>query len=216
VDAGKLIGENVYDANGDTVGEIDSVIVDTNGKVSSVVLDVGTWLTAKKLVSVPWKDLKSTADGKITTSLTKASAQAATGYNYKDQSWRGKILGESGEPYAADGKATTASSSSDNGTTMGIGTPVHNADGSYNASEVIGLDVRNGAENSIGKISQLVLDKSGSVAGVVVDVGGFLGIGAHPVLLQWKQVKLMDRDGKTEAVVNVDKDTLKQMPAYKS
>ncbi len=40
VDAGKLIGEDVIDNNGKTVGEIESVIVNTKGKVTSVVLDV--------------------------------------------------------------------------------------------------------------------------------------------------------------------------------
>jgi hypothetical protein len=35
VDAGKLIGEDVYDANGDKVGDIDSVMVDPKGKVTS-------------------------------------------------------------------------------------------------------------------------------------------------------------------------------------
>ena len=38
VDAGKLIGQNVVDANGDPVGEIDSVMVDANGKVQGVVI----------------------------------------------------------------------------------------------------------------------------------------------------------------------------------
>src|SRR5690349_15991194 len=48
VDAGKLINENVYDAKGDKVGDIESVIVDTNGKVTAVVLDVGGWLSSTK------------------------------------------------------------------------------------------------------------------------------------------------------------------------
>jgi len=112
--------------------------------------------------------------------------------------------------------ATTTDTSSNTSNSMGIGTAVRNADGSYNASAVIGLDVRNSNNDSIGSVRQLIVDKSGKVSGVVVDVGGFLGIGAHPVLLQWNQVQLAERDGKTIAVVNVDKDTLKQMPAYKS
>ncbi|HVM84719.1 MAG TPA: PRC-barrel domain-containing protein [Candidatus Binatia bacterium] len=112
--------------------------------------------------------------------------------------------------------ATTTDTSSSTSNSMGIGTAVRNADGSYNASAVIGLDVRNSNNDSIGSVRQLIVDKSGKVSGVVVDVGGFLGIGAHPVLLQWNQVQLADRDGKTIAVVDVDKDTLKQMPAYKS
>src|SRR6185436_9260481 len=44
IDAGKLVGQEVYDANGDKVGEIDSVMVDPKGKGSSVVIDVSGWL----------------------------------------------------------------------------------------------------------------------------------------------------------------------------
>ena len=51
-DAGKLIGQEVYDAAGEKVGEIDSVMVDPNGKVDSVVIDVSGWLESEKLVAV--------------------------------------------------------------------------------------------------------------------------------------------------------------------
>src|SRR5262245_22353379 len=59
VDAGKLIGQAVYDANGDKVGDIDSVMVDAKGKVTSVVIDVSGWLESEKLVAVEWSDLKT-------------------------------------------------------------------------------------------------------------------------------------------------------------
>src|SRR5437763_948714 len=67
VDAGKLVGESVYDQKSDKIGNIESVIVDPKGKVTSVVLDVGGWLESDKRISVPWTDLKSNADGKITS-----------------------------------------------------------------------------------------------------------------------------------------------------
>jgi sporulation protein YlmC with PRC-barrel domain len=65
VDAGKLIGQDVYDANGDKVGDIESVMVDQEGKVNSVVLDVSGWLESEKLIAVKWTDLKTGEDGKI-------------------------------------------------------------------------------------------------------------------------------------------------------
>jgi sporulation protein YlmC with PRC-barrel domain len=238
VDAGKLIDQNVYDAKGDKVGDIESVIVDTGGKVNAVVVNVGGWLSSDKRISVPWKDLKSTPDGKITSSMTKEQAQAAADYKYKQDTARGKVQTMTGDLFNSQGtttannssgagapttnQATTTSTSSQNAssstsqnasaTTMG--TPVKNADGSLNASQVIGLKVVNDQDESIGKVGELVMGSDGKVSGVVVDVGGFLGIGAHPVLLNWKQVSLRDRDGSTEAVVQASKDQLKQMPAY--
>jgi sporulation protein YlmC with PRC-barrel domain len=227
VDAGKLIDKNVYDANGDKVGDIESVIVDTNGKVTSVVLDVGGWLSSDKRISVPWKDLKSTPDGKITSSLTKDQAQAAADYKYKQDQARGKVLTSNGDVFAQNtassgagapttNQSTTNGDTSQSASATTMGTPVKNADGSLNASQVIGMKVINGQDENVGKIGELVMGNDGKVSGVVVDVGGFLGIATHPVLLDWKQISLVDKDGTTEASVNASKDQLKQMPAYEA
>ena len=71
-------------------------------------------------------------------------------------------------------------------------------------------------DKKVGDIGEVVLDKDGKAEGVVVDVGGFLGIATHPVLLNWKDVQITNQDGKASAVVNLTKDKLEQMPAYES
>jgi len=216
VDAGKLIGKDVVDSNGKTVGEIESVIVDTKGKVTSVVLDISGWLESKKRISVPWTDLKSDADGKIHSSLTKENAQAAADYNYTKDVNRGKVLNESGQIYAADGtqEPTTATATTTNAANNRPA--ALNADGSINASKVVGVNVVNNANDTVGEIGEVLLDESGKVSGVLVDVGGFLGIGTHPVKLAWNQIKMINNDGKLQAIVNMDKNALKQMPEYKA
>jgi len=216
VDAGKLIGEDVVDVNGKTVGEIESVIVDTQGKVTSVVLDVSGWLESEKRISVPWKDLKADADGTIHSSLTKENAQATADYKYSQDANRGKVLNESGQVYATNssGEPSTANVAADASTTSHPASV--NADGSFNASKVVGVSVVNNGNDTVGKIGEVLLDQSGKVSGVVVDVGGFLGIGTHPVKLAWNQLKLVEKDGSLQAVVNMDKNALKQMPEYKA
>jgi sporulation protein YlmC with PRC-barrel domain len=224
VDAGKLIGQGVYDANGEKVGDIDSVMVDPEGHVSSVVIDVSGWLESEKLVSVEWSELKTGEDNKIVSSLTKDTAKAAAAYEYKDQNLRGQVMTESGERYEAaeadaDADATTdqtatATADADADTDTADDSAVINADGSMNASKLIGLDVQSPEDKKVGDIGEVVLDKSGQVQGVVVDVGGFLGIATHPVLLDWKDVTLASQDGKDRAVVNLTKEKLEQMPAY--
>jgi sporulation protein YlmC with PRC-barrel domain len=225
VDAGKLIGEEVYDANGDKVGDIDSVMVDPKGKVTSVVIDVSGWLESEKLVAVKWSELKTGEDNKIVSGITKDSAQAAASYDYRDPALRGQILTETGDRYvvadadgtdadgtaattAADGTAATAT------TDAADDSAIINANGSLNASKLIGLDVQSPEDKKVGDIGEVVLDKDGKVEGVVVDVGGFLGIATHPVLLDWKDMTLATQDGKDRAVVNLTKEKLEQMPAY--
>jgi sporulation protein YlmC with PRC-barrel domain len=224
VDAGKLIGQEVYDAAGDKVGEIDSVMVDQSGEVNSVVIDVSGWLESEKLVAVEWSELKTGDDNKIVSTLTKDSATAAAAYNYKDPALRGQVLTESGERYAATDDAAPADTAADGTTTATAdataddnpadNSAMMNADGSLNASKLIGLDVQSAEDKKVGDIGEVVLGKDGNVEGVVVDVGGFLGIAEHPVLLDWKDVTLASQDGKDRAVVNLTKEKLEQMPAY--
>jgi sporulation protein YlmC with PRC-barrel domain len=225
VDAGKLIGQEVYDAAGDKVGEIDSVMVDQSGEVNSVVIDVSGWLESEKLVAVEWSELQTGEDDKIVSTLTKDSATAAAAYSYKDPALRGQVLTESGERYAATDDADAPADTAADGTATATAdataddnpadnSAMMNADGSLNASKLIGLDVQSTEDKKVGDIGEVVLGKDGSVEGVVVDVGGFLGIAEHPVLLDWKDVTLASQDGKDRAVVNLTKEKLEQMPAY--
>jgi hypothetical protein len=63
-------------------------------------------------------------------------------------------------------------------------------------------------------------EKIGSVSHVhgsqvVVDVGGFLGIGAKPVAVSASDLDFMrDEDGDVHAVTNWTKDNLKAMPEH--
>jgi len=205
VDAGKLIGQNVVDANGDTVGEIDSVMVDGKGKVQGVVIDVSSWLQSEKLISVPWTDLQISSDNKVVaTGLTKDSAKAAAVYAYADPANKGKVF--------TDGTVTGAATGTETG--MTLGTPIMNGDGSINASQLMGLKVENPNGDNVGEIGEVILGDGGKVQGVIVDVGGFLGVGEHPVLLNWKDVKLAGSGNDVKANVDATAESLKAMPTY--
>lgn len=205
VDAGKLIGENVVDPNGDTVGEIDAVMVDSKGEVQNVVLDVSSWLQSEKLITVPWTDLQISSDNKVVaTSLTKDSAKQAAAYAYADPANKGKVF--------TDGTVTGAGTGTETG--MGLGEPIKNGDGSINASQLMGLNVQNPNGDKVGEIGEVILDDAGKVQGVVVDVGGFLGVGEHPVLLNWKDVELAGSGNDVKANVAATVESLKAMPVY--
>ncbi len=205
VDAGRLIGQNVVDANGDTVGEIDSVMVDAKGEVQGVVMDVSSWLQSEKLISVPWTDLQISNDNKVVASnLTKNSATAAATYAYADPANKGKVF--------TDGAVTGTGTGTETG--LALGTPIKNGDGSINASQLMGLNVENPNGDNVGEIGEVILDDGGKVQGIVVDVGGFLGVGDHPVLLDWKDVTLAGSGNDVKANVSATVESLKAMPVY--
>jgi hypothetical protein len=235
----KVVGTKAVDRNDDTVGDVVGAVVSSNGSIKSVIVDIGSWISGKKDVEIPWTGVTQDKDGNLVVPLTKDQAKSMSAYSYSDPGLRGKLLGENGSAYqpSADASQSTADTTTATGTmstdaatttgtasnntmasdsTMGNHDSVMNADGSLNGSEVVGLKVENGEKDSIGKIDEVLIDKNGHVGGVIVDVGGFLGIGAHPVRLDWKEVQFTQRDGATIALVNASKDSLKAMPEYKT
>ena len=57
------------------------------------------------------------------------------------------------------------------------------------ASKMIGSSVYDVQNRNIGKVRDLVLDKDGKIAAVVVDVGTFLGMGGKTVAVQLSDLK---------------------------
>ena len=88
------------------------------------------------------------------------------------------------------------------------------------ASYLIGANIKNSQNETVGEINDLVLDKDGKVVAVVVGVGGFLGIGEREVALDYKSLNVkydpnaMTRAGATTIQVNATKDSLKNAPAW--
>jgi hypothetical protein len=115
-DAKKLIGRNVKNADGDTIGEIKSVFISSAGTVDSVMVGVGGFLgVGEREVQLAWKDLQIADNGeKVTVNMTKDQLKAMAPYTYKDTSWRGKVFSDRGvwtdEQRAARDARTTADS----------------------------------------------------------------------------------------------------------
>jgi sporulation protein YlmC with PRC-barrel domain len=93
-DMQKLIGTNIKNPAGDTVGEVKSVRVDAAGKISAVIVSVGGFLgVGDREVAIAWNDINVTEDGKsVTTPLTKDNLEAMPEYKYRATTLRGTIF----------------------------------------------------------------------------------------------------------------------------
>jgi sporulation protein YlmC with PRC-barrel domain len=69
----------------------------------------------------------------------------------------------------------------------------------WRSSKLIGLNVYNDQNEKLGDISEILLDKSGKVDGVVIGVGGFLGMGKHDILVKMDKLKFVDEPVKTSS-----------------
>jgi predicted outer membrane protein/sporulation protein YlmC with PRC-barrel domain len=83
------------------------------------------------------------------------------------------------------------------------------------ATSLIGKTVYGPDDQSIGEISDLVLQKEGETRVALIDVGGFLGIGEKTVEIPFEEIKVQrgtESNADPKLVVAMTKDQLEQLP----
>jgi len=84
------------------------------------------------------------------------------------------------------------------------------------AHGVLGRDVRSAANEDMGKIVDVIVDRSGTVRAAVIDFGGFLGVGSRKIVVDWNALRFGRVADKTDSVtLELTKDQVKAAPEYK-
>jgi sporulation protein YlmC with PRC-barrel domain len=76
-------------------------------------------------------------------------------------------------------------------------------------------DVYDKGQNTVGKIDDVLIDKSGKITTLMVGVGGFLGIGEKDVALPFTAVHAEKKNNKWYLTVDETKDSLKGAAGFK-
>lgn len=84
---------------------------------------------------------------------------------------------------------------------------------SYN---LIGLNIQSGDKENVGEIKDLIIS-NGQLAGYIVSVGGFLGMGERYVIVSPASVKVTynETDKKWSATMPATKEELMKAPEFK-
>jgi len=83
------------------------------------------------------------------------------------------------------------------------------------SEQFVGTTVYGANDENIGEIGDVVLNDTGQVEAVIVDVGGFLGIGEKPVAVGMENLSFMaDEDGKLHLYTAFTREQLEAQPAY--
>lgn len=86
---------------------------------------------------------------------------------------------------------------------------------SMSAQDLIGTRVIGPNDQDVGEVGDVILSADGKVDAVIVDVGGFLGLGEKPVALALDNLKFQrDQNGGLYVWVNFTEDQLKNQPKY--
>jgi hypothetical protein len=85
------------------------------------------------------------------------------------------------------------------------------ADG-YRTSKLVGATVKNAANETVGKIDDLIVSRNDKVLYAVLSVGGFLGIGSKLVAVPYTSLQV---DQKNLVLPAGTKEQLKALPEFK-
>ncbi|MDH6234161.1 sporulation protein YlmC with PRC-barrel domain [Mesorhizobium soli] len=239
--ASNLIGETVYNGTGEdaqNIGKVKDLVISPNGAVESLVIGVGGFLgLGEKNVAVNYGDAdQAEQNGKrwLVVNASRDQLKTLPDFDRRAYDVAPVTAGDTSAPVtnnlaqangggamarAAPGHDNTAEAPSepDTMTTASIDKsqltrmPV----GEIRSEELTGTTVYGSEDANVGKIGDVVLSGDGKVDAVIIDVGGFLGIGSKEVAVGMDNLAFMvDKGGTKYLYTNFTRDQLKAQPAY--
>jgi len=83
------------------------------------------------------------------------------------------------------------------------------------ASKMIGSTVYSSANENVGDINDIIMDKGGTIRAVVIGVGGFLGLGEKNVLVPLDRIQMSrDENNSLRFTINATRKELEQAPTF--
>ena len=237
VAASDLIGARIYasemavDAEGyagvqdgwNDIGEINDVILTRDGSVDAVLVDIGGFLgIGERQVAVDMAALRFVQDNAtnaddwfLVLQADRAMLDSAPEWAMPGGETRADAThGMEDVPVVNEAIGEQTATAPDTARTLPEGYAAV-APETLTAEQLTGASVHDSTDASIATISDLVLTSDGQVTDVVLDVGGFLGIGARSVAIPMERLTIAMRDGGDVTLwVDMTRDELEELPEH--
>lgn len=236
--ASNIIGEQVYngnDSNAENIGDVNDILLDKEGKTKGVIIGVGGFLgMGEHNVAVEWSKLswsEKNGDRWLVYPSTKDQLQALPEFDRKPyEPGTATTASNNGTSTTTAPATTTTTTAQDTTAKPAAPAPDTTKTGSIDKSQLTpvppeklmsdkdleGTTVYGANDEKIGSINDVVIDQnSKKVEAVIVDVGGFLGMGAKSVAIGMDKLSFMaDKDGNKYLYTPFTKDQLKAQPEF--
>jgi len=88
--------------------------------------------------------------------------------------------------------------------------------GARDAHGVLGREVRSAADENMGRIVDVIVDRTGQVRAAVIDFGGFLGVGSRKIVVDWNALHFQRISNKSDSItLELTKGQVTAAPEYK-
>jgi PRC-barrel domain protein len=81
---------------------------------------------------------------------------------------------------------------------------------------ILGREVRSAADEDMGRIVDVLVDRAGQVRAAIIDFGGFLGVGSRKIAVDWNALHFPEPGKAGERIaLELTRDQVKNAPEYK-
>ena len=80
---------------------------------------------------------------------------------------------------------------------------------------VLGKKVRGPAGEDMGRVVDLLMDRDAQIQAVVIDFGGFLGVGSRKIAIDWRLVRFRPEEREAPLALSLGKAEVQAAPEYK-
>src|SRR5689334_15886525 len=88
--------------------------------------------------------------------------------------------------------------------------------GARDAHGILGREVRSAADENMGRIVDVIVDREGVVRAAVIDFGGFLGVGSRKIVVDWRALRFGGIANKSDSItLELTKEQVSKAPEYK-
>jgi hypothetical protein len=210
----------------DNIGQITEIVLSSNGQVRAIVISIGGFLgMGEHDVAVTMDQVTFSSDADDRSEMYIVVDTGADMLKASPRYERTAMTGDTAANAMGNTTDTTAGTTAANPTDRtAFVAPTIERDG-YNqvvvtdvSSEMlIGAEVYGVNDESVGSIDELIVDDKGVITNVIVDFGGFLGLGTSQVQVGFDELTVLANDGRNDVRVYIDatKEQIQAQPQYR-
>jgi hypothetical protein len=86
---------------------------------------------------------------------------------------------------------------------------------SHEVQGIVGGEVHGIGNETMGRIVDVIVDGEGTPRAVIIDFGGFLGVGSRKIAVDWKALHFLPSDKRYSIGLELSRDQVKAAPEYK-
>jgi hypothetical protein len=79
---------------------------------------------------------------------------------------------------------------------------------------ILGRGVRSASNENMGRIVDVLVDRSGQVRAAIIDFGGFLGVGSRKIAVDWAALHFTPGNPEPPITLELNRDQVNAAPAY--